>query len=167
MMELDSDEIDTTTVELLTWLTKHKSWEVLDEFLAKHQAQLEQSKRPLYYAALARAKQGKTEEAEELAEKASQIDPQSTLEGFLTAKDLEEHGQFEWAVREYRRSIDKQKVASHEGDPRSHLPGQVAARLRAAQRGGRRARAARQSRARRRASRPALRPDCRTIIAAA
>jgi len=115
MMGVDSDELDTTSVELLTWLTKHQSWEVLDEFLAKHQAQLEQSKRPLYYAALARAKQGKAEQAEQLAEKASQIDPQSTLESFITAKDLEEQSQFEWAVREYRRSIDDQKIASHEG----------------------------------------------------
>ena len=115
MMGLDPDESDTTSVELLMWLSKHQSWEVLDEFLAKHQARLDQSKRPLYYAAIARAKQGKDDEAEQLAEKASQIDPQNTLESFLAAKDLEEHGQFKWAVREYRRSIDDRKVASHEG----------------------------------------------------
>ncbi len=50
-----------------------------------------------------------------MAEKASQIDPQNTLESFLTAKELEEHSQFKWAVREYRSSIDDEKVASHEG----------------------------------------------------
>ncbi|MCI0334663.1 MAG: tetratricopeptide repeat protein [Planctomycetes bacterium] len=115
MMDVHPDAIDSTAVELLTWLYEHESWEVLDDFLAKHQDQLEQSKRPLYYAALARAKQGKADMAEQLAEKAAQIDPQNTLESFLTAKDLEEHSRFKWAVREYRRSINDQNVASHEG----------------------------------------------------
>jgi tetratricopeptide (TPR) repeat protein len=93
---------------------KHQTWQVLDGFLAKHEPILEQSKRPLYYAALARARQGKTDLAEQLAEKAARLDPQATLESFVTAKDLEEHGQFEWAVREYHRAIDNQQVASHE-----------------------------------------------------
>ncbi len=115
MMNVNPDVVDSTAVELLTWLYEHASWEVLDDFLAKHQDRLEQSKRPLYYAALARAKQGKTDEAERLAEKAAQIESQNTLDSFLTAKDLEEHSQFQWAVREYRRSIDDQNVASHEG----------------------------------------------------
>ena len=90
-------------------------WDVLDQFLAKHQAQLEQSKRPLYYAAIARAKQGNAELAEQLAKKAAEIDSQTTLESFFAAKDLEEHNQFDWAVREYRRSIDDEKIATHEG----------------------------------------------------
>jgi tetratricopeptide (TPR) repeat protein len=33
----------------------------------------------------------------------------------LAAKALEENSQFEWAVREYQRSIDKEEVASHAG----------------------------------------------------
>jgi tetratricopeptide (TPR) repeat protein len=88
---------------------------VLDKYLAKHQPQLEQGKRPLYYVAIARAKQGNAELAEQLAEKAAQIDTQTALESFFAAKDLEEHSQFNWAVREYRRSIDDEKVATHEG----------------------------------------------------
>jgi hypothetical protein len=115
MVELDPDSLEQTAVSLLTWLMEHKSWDVLDEFLTEHQAQLEQSKRPLYYAALARAEQGQAELAGQLAEKAAQLDPQTALESFVTAKDLEEHNRFEWAVREYRRAIDNQKVASHEG----------------------------------------------------
>jgi tetratricopeptide (TPR) repeat protein len=115
MMTVNSQESDETSVDLLKWLAEHESWQALDEFLAKHHGELEQSKRPLYYAAIAQAKHGKVEEAEQLAEKAAQIDSQTTLESFLTAKDLEEHNQFDWAVREYRRSIDDQKVATHEG----------------------------------------------------
>ncbi len=116
MIELDADDSSDTTTRLLAWLTKHKSWPVLDEMLAKHQARLMQSKRALYYAALARARQGQTEVAEELAQKAAALESQTPLESFITAhQDLEEHSQFEWAAREYRRVVDKEPVASHEG----------------------------------------------------
>lgn len=114
MMGLAGDTSDDTIVNLLVWMTKNKSWDVLDTFLTKHQPRLEQSKRPLYYAALARAEQGKRDLAEQIATRASEIQAQASLEGFATAKDLEEHGQFDWAVREYRRSIDKQPSDSYE-----------------------------------------------------
>lgn len=115
MMTVDPAAVDGTAIELLEWLTEHETWEVLDQFLAKHQPQLEQSKRPLYYVALARAEQGQTDVADELAEKASELEPQNALDSFLTARDMEEHNKFEWAVREYRRSISDEKIASHEG----------------------------------------------------
>jgi tetratricopeptide (TPR) repeat protein len=115
MMGVDPDAVETISIQLLTWINDHRLWDVLDKYLAKHQSQLEQSKRPLYYAAMARAKQGNSEQADQLAEKASQIDSQATLDSFLSAKDLEEHSQFGWAVREYRRSIDDEKIATHEG----------------------------------------------------
>jgi tetratricopeptide (TPR) repeat protein len=116
MIELDADESSDTTTRLLAWLTKHKSWQAVDEMLAKHQPRLLQSKRALYYAALARAQQGKKELAEELAQKAAALEPQTPLESFITAhQDLEEHSQFEWAVREYRRLVDREPVASREG----------------------------------------------------
>jgi tetratricopeptide (TPR) repeat protein len=113
MMELDSVAAEDMAVQLLAWLTEHESWNALDEFLAKHQSRLQQSKRPLYYAALARAKQGKSQLGEELAQKAADLDPQAALESFFAAVDLEQHGHFDWAVREHRRTIDKEPVASH------------------------------------------------------
>jgi tetratricopeptide (TPR) repeat protein len=113
MMELDSVASEDMAVQLLSWLTEHESWNALDEFLAKHQARLQQSKQPLYYAALARIKQGKSELGEELAQKAAELDPQAALESFYAAMDLERHSQFDWAVREYHRTIDKEPVASH------------------------------------------------------
>jgi tetratricopeptide (TPR) repeat protein len=114
IMDLTGETSDDTMVSLLEWLTENKSWDVLDIFLNKHQPRLAQSKRPMYYAALARAKQGKQDVAEDIAKRASEIESQATLEGFSTAKDLEQHGQFEWAVREYRRAIDKQPPESPE-----------------------------------------------------
>jgi hypothetical protein len=113
MIGLAAEGSDETLVSLLAWLTENKSWDVLDTFLTKHQPRLEQSKRPLYYAALARQKQGKKDLAEELAAKAALLTPQEgTLEGFSMAKDLEERLQFDWAVREYRRGIEKQSAES-------------------------------------------------------
>src|SRR5712671_379516 len=71
MIGLAAEGSDETLVSLLAWLTENKSWDVLDTFLTKHQSRLEQSKRPLYYAALAREKQGKKDLAEDLAAKAA------------------------------------------------------------------------------------------------
>jgi tetratricopeptide (TPR) repeat protein len=115
MIDLDSDDSEDTTTRLLAWLTRHKSWPALDEMLAKHEGRLQQSKRALYYAALARARQGKADVAEQLAQKANALDPQASLESFITAHELEEQSQFEWAVREYRRSVDKEPIESNEG----------------------------------------------------
>jgi tetratricopeptide (TPR) repeat protein len=115
MIVLAADSSDETLVSLLAWLAENKSWDVLDTFLAKHQSRLEQSKRPLYYAAMARAKQGKKDVAEDLAAKAALIvPPEGSLEGLAVAKELEERLQFDWAVREYRRGIDKQPAESVE-----------------------------------------------------
>jgi tetratricopeptide (TPR) repeat protein len=115
MIQLESESPDETAIELLTWLPENKLWDVLDDFLAKHEPRFHQSKRPLYYAALARASQGKQELGEELAKKAAELDPQVSMESFVAAKDLEEHAQFEWAVREYKRSIDKEQIGSGAG----------------------------------------------------
>ncbi len=104
MIVLAADGSDDTLLNLMAWLTEYKSWDALDSFLAKHQSRLEQSKRPLYYAALAREKQGKRELAEDLAAKAAALPPQARAEGIIAARDLEERGKFEWAVREYRRA---------------------------------------------------------------
>ncbi len=113
MISFAADGSDETLVSLLAWLTEYKTWDVLDAFIAKHQQRLEQSKRPLYYAALARLKQGKKDEADDLAAKAAAITPQEgTRESLTMAKDLEVRLQFDWAVREYRHVIEKQPAES-------------------------------------------------------
>lgn len=114
MLALDDERMEATSVELLKWITKNKAWDVLDEFLAKHQARLEQTKRAMYAVALARAEQGQTEVADKLAERAVELDAQTSLESFFMARELEEHSKFEWSKREYRHVLDKQKVIAHE-----------------------------------------------------
>lgn len=115
MIGLASEGSDDTLCDLLAWLAENKSWDALDTFLTKQQARIEQSKRPLYYAALAREKQGKHDVAEDLASKAAAIAVQpNTNEGLSIAKDLEERSKFDWAVREYRQSIEKSPKESIE-----------------------------------------------------
>lgn len=114
MVAIDDPRMERTAVDLLKWMVQHKSWDILDAFLAKHQLRLEQAKRPLYAVALARAKQGQDEIADQLAERAAALPPQMPLENFLMAKELEEDSKFDWASREYRRVLDAQKIAAHE-----------------------------------------------------
>jgi tetratricopeptide (TPR) repeat protein len=108
MMALELERFDETAVGLIEWLVDTKSWPALDTFLTKHQERLQQTKRPLYFAAIARAKQGKSDEAEKLAKQASEVPPQPG-DVLTAARELEQHNQFEWAVREYRAAIDKDK----------------------------------------------------------
>lgn len=111
MIGLAADGSDDMLVSLLAWLTENKSWDALDGFISKHQARLEQGKKPMYYAALARAKQGKKDQAEELAAKAVLIaSPEGGLDSLFMARDLEERSQFDWSVREYRHIIEKQSA---------------------------------------------------------
>lgn len=108
MVRLDADELDRTVADLLAWITQHKSWSLLDEFLSKYDAQVSQSKRPLYFAAVARARQGKSELASELADKAAAIQPDQLLESFAIAQELENRSFYDWAVREYQQVINQQ-----------------------------------------------------------
>jgi tetratricopeptide (TPR) repeat protein len=114
MMALDEDRRDQTAIQLLAWIEKHRLWEVLDRFLAHHEQRLKEVKRTLYYVALTRATQGRGEVADELAGQAAELAPQFPLDGFWMAKELEIRNQFDWAVREYHRAIDKQPIKSHE-----------------------------------------------------
>jgi tetratricopeptide (TPR) repeat protein len=115
IVDLGNDHAEDTLVRLLTWLTKNKSWEILDQFLNKHQTQIAQYKRPLYHAALARVAEGKHDQAEQLASDAAAVPSQNRLDSFYSARDLEEHNQFDWAVREYHKAIEKQP--SETGEP--------------------------------------------------
>ena len=88
----------------LQWLIEHKSWDALDA--VRRQAR-RRAFEQVEAAAVSRrrwpgTKQDKTEVAEELAERAVELDAAKPLEGLETAKELEELGQFDWAVREYQ-----------------------------------------------------------------
>lgn len=107
MMSLTGEGADEEIVFLLKWMTQNKSWSVLDAFLEKYRLRL-QGKRPLYFAAIARGEQGKHDLAEQLATNAAELPTHGDLEGLAAARELEERSKCDWAVREYRKSIDKQ-----------------------------------------------------------
>jgi tetratricopeptide (TPR) repeat protein len=117
MVALETDDPQQTEIDLLQWFADHKSWDALDQFLAKHQRQLDRDKRPLYVAALARVRQGKPQLAEELAARAAKLDSLESLGSLRMALELYVRGQFEWSVREYHNAIDDRPEGSLEAMP--------------------------------------------------
>ncbi|MCC7475737.1 MAG: tetratricopeptide repeat protein [Pirellulales bacterium] len=107
MMGLSESEADQSVIAVLDWLTEYQLWGVLDSFLGKHQSRFEHRKRVLYHTALAREKQGQTKLADELATRAAQAAPSLSHEAISAAIDLERKNKHEWAIREYRGSIER------------------------------------------------------------
>jgi hypothetical protein len=114
MMRVESDDPEQVAVALLMWLVEEKAWEPVDDLLTRHADRFTRSKKPLYAAAHARIGQGNEELAEKLAEDAAKLQSPDPLGSFEMARDLESRGRYEWAVREYRSSIDDQRVESPE-----------------------------------------------------
>ena len=86
----------------LQWLVQHESWDALDQVAAKHDDQIQKSKRTLYLLALARTKQIKPMPPTSLARQAAKLRPAKPLDGLEAAQLLVALGQYDWAVREYR-----------------------------------------------------------------
>jgi len=114
MVALDANDAEDTSVKLLQWFVDEQAWEAVDAFLDKYQDRLARAKQSLYEAALARSRQGKSDLAEALAEKAAKIRGQRTLESVDIAEDLAKQQKFDWSVREYRTAIDGQQLDAHE-----------------------------------------------------
>jgi tetratricopeptide (TPR) repeat protein len=112
MMGIGGDDADDLLVHTLQSFVDHQSWEALDQFVTKYESRIEQTKAPLYLVALARAQQGNKELAEQLAERASKLDPKQPLSSFEEAHQLASLGQVDWAVREYHQTIDGQPAES-------------------------------------------------------
>jgi tetratricopeptide (TPR) repeat protein len=118
MMSIGGDDADDIMVSTLKWFVDHQSWEALNQFVTKYDGRIQQTKSSLYFVAFARAQQGNKELAEQLAERASQLDPKQPLASLDEAhQQLEKLGQVDWAVREYHQTIDGQPVESPVGIP--------------------------------------------------
>jgi tetratricopeptide (TPR) repeat protein len=112
MMSIGGDDSDDILVHTLQSFVDHQSWEALDQFFTKYESRIEQGKSPLYLVAIARAQQGNKELAEQLAERASRLDAKQSLANLDEGIELAELGQIDWAVREYRQTIDSQPAES-------------------------------------------------------
>jgi tetratricopeptide (TPR) repeat protein len=105
MIALQTADPQQTVVDLIEWFADHKSWDALDQFLTEHQRQVEIDKRPLYMAALARAQQGQSQLADDLAARAAKLGSPEPFGSLRMAMELYTRGQFEWSVREYQNAI--------------------------------------------------------------
>lgn len=106
MVLLETNDPQQTTIDLVEWFVDHQTWDALDQFLARHQGQLERAKRPLYAAALARLREGKPQLAEQMAARAAKLDTVEPLGNLRMALELYVRDRFEWSVREYHNAID-------------------------------------------------------------
>jgi len=114
MVALENDNPEGVAVAILMWLVEEKSWTSVENLLDRHPERFARGKQPLYAAAIARKQLGKNDVAEELAERASREEATEALGAFEIAKDLEYRDLYEWAVREHRRTIDSERIDSHE-----------------------------------------------------
>ncbi|MBN2580094.1 MAG: hypothetical protein JXB10_13980 [Pirellulales bacterium] len=91
--------------ELLDWLVEHKAWPMVAELLARNAARAVSDPLLMYTCAQAKAEQGKTADAEELAGRALRMnpgtDPAQLLAHRRMAYELDQRGLFRWAQREF------------------------------------------------------------------
>jgi Flp pilus assembly protein TadD len=99
---------DTASLlSLIDWLRERKAWPVLDEVSVRFDGGIANEALLLYALAQARAEQGESKLAEELAKRAFELSPNSPEEHFGIAAALQERGLNAWSDREYRYLIEK------------------------------------------------------------
>lgn len=99
---------DTTSLlSLIDWLRERKAWKVLDEVAERFESTMADKAALLYAMAQARAEQGDTKLAEELAKRAFDLNPGGIEEHFSVAAVLQSRGLSAWSDREYRYLIGK------------------------------------------------------------
>ena len=140
-----SNDPERVAGEILKWLVEEKSWDAVDDLLAKHQDRFTKASAPLYWAALARQEQGKTEQAEQLAEQASRLEFAVHVRRLFRRQGT---GEFAASSIGPCANIDVRSTSSRwptaRSNPARDFAGQHAARSRGRQGSGRHARAARQ-----------------------
>lgn len=113
----DSKDV-RSLVQIVDWLAEKKAWTVVDRMSQRFEARFNKLAILKYALAEARKAQGKIKRAQELALEAFQIDPVDASQPqrlvvlrlnthLVVAYNLANRGQWEWAEREYRYTIDK------------------------------------------------------------
>ena len=105
MVDLEPGE-SGTLVELVDWLVQEEAWSVIDEVAERYADRFNSHATLLYSLAQARAVQGRKGLAEEVAEQAFALEPESPEKHGKAAIELEKRGTYRWAEREYRHVID-------------------------------------------------------------
>lgn len=116
-----ADRNDSQFNETVEWLAKwtgeSETPQLLDKLLAQFEEKLSTSRGGLYLMAMARADQGKDEEAKELADAAFAFQNDDVTEDTLNnrnlqARELLSKGHVEWGRRELREVVEKALAAS-------------------------------------------------------
>jgi tetratricopeptide (TPR) repeat protein len=104
MIVLQTDDPQSLS-QLVDWLVKKKAWPLIDELAARFVRTFNSDPILLYSLAQARQVQGNNTEAESLAKRAYQLNPQNFQEHFRIGRQLQERSLFDWSEREYRHVI--------------------------------------------------------------
>jgi len=107
---IDLERSDSESLpELVEWLVDEKAWEVVAEVADRFASRFANDPSLLYTLAQAYAAQGKTDLAEQAAQRALKLHPGNQVEQLvahlLTAYNLRDRGLFDWAEREFRHVI--------------------------------------------------------------
>lgn len=103
------DLLDGTREQLIDtvdWLMQREAWQVVDEVADRFSHDFESNALLLYRLAECREKQGKSELADETAERALAIQADEPDPHMVVAVSLEDRGLFKWARREYERVME-------------------------------------------------------------
>ena len=106
-----------TLAELVSWLAKRQAWSVIDEVATRFAASFEADPQLLYTLAQALAAEGKTQQAEEAADRALQLNPDRAERSLAFWRICSsDRGLMDWSDREYRHIIDDEGPdAGHPG----------------------------------------------------
>jgi len=98
----------------LDWVLQSEQWEVLDRLEARYGDTMKGHRELLYRVAAVRARQGQSERATELANRAFHLEADDVEDRNDLANRLLEMGHFDWAEREWRYATQSFPVFSDE-----------------------------------------------------
>ncbi len=87
----------TTLAELVSWLAKRHAWEVIDEVATRFASSFDAQPQLLYTLAQALSAEGKTQEADDTANRALKINPTQAREHWNIAWILQCRGLVDWS----------------------------------------------------------------------
>jgi tetratricopeptide (TPR) repeat protein len=100
----------------LRWTIDNKRWDVLDQVAEQRREEIFGSRLLLYYVAAATSRAGRSDEADDLSQRAFKMDDpmKGAADRVVAGGALVELGFIEWAEREYRQALDDLPVVSME-----------------------------------------------------
>jgi len=105
ILEFVGSDVESLS-EMAMWLVHSETWAALDELEERFSAVIEDNPMLAYTLAYARSKQGQTERAEALVDKARKMNPGNYKAHYDVAALLHERGWIDWAKGEYQTIID-------------------------------------------------------------